>query len=201
MEKEVEEKRLLSIIRRMDLPFSSSFKVMKTMKIAKTVDHAWRLWMRSRAKGMINYDTKVVQRNRGGFYVPSDWNWERPFNEWNVIGSLSNFPPFPFPPFSRGTKEFKGFRGSSTIPEVRDLLIVRDSSGSMRPFARAMEEELANFKNAIMDSDENENILVARANFNSRLDIGGYVKIDDFNLDYKPGGATILYDTIIEGID
>lgn len=74
-----------------------------------------------------------------------------------------------------------------------------DQSGSMSSYTHDMKASLANFKSALTNSKEADEILVARADFNSRIDIGGYKKIDEFNTDFSAHGMTSLYDVIVDG--
>lgn len=74
-----------------------------------------------------------------------------------------------------------------------------DQSGSMSSYTHDMKTSLANFKSALTNSKEADEILVARADFNSRIDIGGYKKIDEFNTDFSAHGMTSLYDVIVDG--
>ena len=76
-----------------------------------------------------------------------------------------------------------------------------DQSGSMDMFQSEMRKALVDFKRAIENSKEAQKILVARANFSTRLAIGGYKKIGELDVDYQSNGMTVLYDTIIEGTD
>lgn len=86
--------------------------------------------------------------------------------------------------------------------EVVNLIFVAiDSSGSMSPYIKDMENSLNDFKDAIANSKEVDEILVARADFNTRIDIGGYKKINEFETQYDAMGMTVLYDVITEGAD
>lgn len=77
-----------------------------------------------------------------------------------------------------------------------------DESGSMDTFRSDMKKSLIDFKDALLNSKEVDEILVARANFyNNKTDIGGYKKIEDFDTDYETYGQTPLYDVIIEGTE
>lgn len=76
-----------------------------------------------------------------------------------------------------------------------------DVSGSMMSFEGDMRKSLAEFKTALTDSKEADEILVARANFNGTVDIGGYKKITEFDTSYGAIGMTALYDVIAEGTE
>ena len=86
--------------------------------------------------------------------------------------------------------------------EVINLIFVAiDGSGSMGMHITDMKDSLQSFKDAITDSKEVDEILVARANFNSYIDVGGYKKIIEFDTSYNATGGTLMYDVIIEGTD
>lgn len=74
-----------------------------------------------------------------------------------------------------------------------------DKSGSMMPFEDDMRKSLAEFKTALTDSKEADEILVARADFNDEVNIGGYKKITEFDTSYGTSGMTALYDVIADG--
>lgn len=76
-----------------------------------------------------------------------------------------------------------------------------DQSGSMNAFSTDMEQSLEEFKDALIHSQEAEEILVARANFKNAIDIGGYKKIDEFDADFQAAGCTAMYDAIVEGTE
>jgi hypothetical protein len=82
---------------------------------------------------------------------------------------------------------------------VNLIFIGVDCSGSMDCYVSDMGKELTDFKDAILNSKEADEILLARANFNDRVDICGYKKVDDFEVNYSAGGNTKLYDTIVIG--
>jgi len=87
--------------------------------------------------------------------------------------------------------------------EVVNLIFVGiDQSGSMSSYTRTMEDSLADFKVALSQSKEADEMLVARANFNdNKIDVGGYKKIEQFDSDYSASGMTPLYDVIVEGAE
>lgn len=74
-----------------------------------------------------------------------------------------------------------------------------DTSGSMCCFNNDMKQSLEEFKTALTDSKEVDEILVARANFDRNVDIGGYKKITEFDTSYTSCGSTALYDVIVDG--
>ena len=86
--------------------------------------------------------------------------------------------------------------------EVINLIFVAiDESGSMGMYVSDMKDSLQNFKDAITDSKEVDEILVARADFNNHINVGGYKKITEFDTNYNANGMTVLYDVIVEGAD
>lgn len=74
-----------------------------------------------------------------------------------------------------------------------------DRSGSMHSYERDMVKALGDFKDALANSKEADEILVARADFSDDAVIGGYKRISEFDTAYTTGGCTALYDTIIGG--
>lgn len=74
-----------------------------------------------------------------------------------------------------------------------------DQSGSMGTYTKDMVKSLCDFKEALLASDEEEEILAARANFEEHIEIGGYKRIREFNTDFQAGGCTAMYDAIIKG--
>lgn len=85
--------------------------------------------------------------------------------------------------------------------EVVNLIFVGiDQSGSMYNYESVMKTALVDFKDAITNSKEVDEMLVARANFNNNsIDVGGYKKIDEFDSNYKTSGMTPLYDVVVDG--
>lgn len=80
------------------------------------------------------------------------------------------------------------------------IFIAIDESGSMGGYIPDMKSNLKEFKTALTESKEADEMLVARANFHdSNIDIGGYKKIDDFDTSYDVFGMTPLYDVVMEG--
>ncbi len=76
-----------------------------------------------------------------------------------------------------------------------------DESGSMTPYINDMKSCLSEFKTALTDSKEADEILVARADFADDIKIGGYKKISEFDTGFATYGMTAMYDTIVEGSD
>lgn len=74
-----------------------------------------------------------------------------------------------------------------------------DQSGSMYSFTNDMKTSLNDFKDAIETSKEVDEILVARADFDNNINVGGYKKISEFDTTYHANGMTSLYDVIVDG--
>lgn len=76
-----------------------------------------------------------------------------------------------------------------------------DESGSMTPYKNSgdMEKCLTEFKTALQDSKEADEILVARADFSNTINIGGYKKISEFDTGFATYGMTAMFDTIVDG--
>lgn len=74
-----------------------------------------------------------------------------------------------------------------------------DESGSMTDYINDMKNCLSEFKTALTDSKEADEILVARADFADTVQIGGYKKISEFDTTYATYGCTAMYDTIVDG--
>ena len=86
--------------------------------------------------------------------------------------------------------------------EVVNLIMVEiDNSSSMEPYKNDMITSLNNFRDALQNSKEADEMLVARANFSSNIQVGGYKKIDQFDVNYSAGGMTAMYDAIVKGAD
>lgn len=83
--------------------------------------------------------------------------------------------------------------------EVNLMFLGIDQSGSMYPHISDMINELKTFKQSIINSKENEKILVSRADFSGSLNFRGYKKITEFDEDYSTYDCTRLYDVIVEG--
>lgn len=82
---------------------------------------------------------------------------------------------------------------------VNLMMIGVDCSGSMRQWKNDMVQCLTDFKDALENSKESNEILIARANFEDRVDIGGYKAIDEFDTAFHAGGCTALYDCVVIG--
>ena len=76
-----------------------------------------------------------------------------------------------------------------------------DQSGSMAIYNRDMKHALTEFREALMNSREADEILVARANFDSGIEVGGYKRIEEFYTGFTSGGCTAMYDAITEGTE
>lgn len=74
-----------------------------------------------------------------------------------------------------------------------------DESGSMDMWGNAMRNSLNEFKTALTDSKEADEILVARTDFSGNVKIGGYKKISEFDTQFMTQDMTALYDTIVNG--
>lgn len=74
-----------------------------------------------------------------------------------------------------------------------------DESGSMGSYVSDMKNCLSEFKTALTDSKEADEILVARADFTDSITVGGYKKISEFGTAYHASGMTSLYDAVAEG--
>ena len=76
-----------------------------------------------------------------------------------------------------------------------------DKSGSMGMYERDMVKALSDFKDALINSKECDEILVARADFSDSATVGGYKRITEFDTSYSTDGCTAMYDTIIDGTE
>lgn len=76
-----------------------------------------------------------------------------------------------------------------------------DQSGSMSMYKSDMKQSLSEFKNALINSKEADEILIARANFDSSIVVGGYKKIAEFDTAFETYGCTAMYDAITEGTE
>lgn len=74
-----------------------------------------------------------------------------------------------------------------------------DGSGSMSWYERAMRECLEHYKDAISNSKQADEMMVAKTVFNGTIRTGGYVAPEDFDTSYNAYGNTRLYDAIIDG--
>jgi len=82
---------------------------------------------------------------------------------------------------------------------VNLIFVGIDKSGSMGLYEDDMRKSLTEFKEALENSKEVDELLVARADFDHESDIGGYKKVSEFDVNYTTGGGTALYDLIMEG--
>lgn len=76
-----------------------------------------------------------------------------------------------------------------------------DESSSMTPYINSMKNCLSEFKTALTDSKEADEILVARADFADDIKIGGYKKISEFDTGFDVYGCTAMFDTIVNGAE
>lgn len=82
---------------------------------------------------------------------------------------------------------------------VNLMMIGIDRSGSMMRYRQDMIQCLLDFKNALSDSKDSNEILVARVDFDDSIDASGYKNIQEFDTNYAAGGCTAMYDAIMEG--
>lgn len=76
------------------------------------------------------------------------------------------------------------------------MVILIDISSSMTPYMSIMKDSLESFKQAILDSKEADEILVARGNFGDTVSISGYKNIKEFDTSYNLETMTSLYDMV-----
>ncbi len=74
-----------------------------------------------------------------------------------------------------------------------------DQSGSMDVYKQEMRQALTGFRDALKNSKEADEILVARANFDSEIAVGGYKRIEEFDTGFTACGCTAMYDAVVEG--
>lgn len=74
-----------------------------------------------------------------------------------------------------------------------------DQSYSMNPYRGDMEKCLKEFKNGLINSKNENEILIARSNFSDDVKTGGYKKISEFDTGYSVFNMTALYAAIIDG--
>lgn len=79
------------------------------------------------------------------------------------------------------------------------IFIGIDESGSMESYIADMKNCLSEFKAALTDSKEADEILVARADFSNTAIIGGYKKISEFDTSFDVDAMTAMFDTIVGG--
>lgn len=82
---------------------------------------------------------------------------------------------------------------------VNLIFVAVDRSGSMCKYVKDMMDCLKEFKGALTNSKECDEILLARADFDDNISIGGYKPIADFDTNYCANGMTALYDVTVEG--
>jgi len=82
---------------------------------------------------------------------------------------------------------------------VNLIFVGIDGSTSMYNFVSDMKNSLNDFKDALINSKEVDEILVARADFADRINVGGYKNVSEFDTNYQSYGMTALYDVIVEG--
>lgn len=83
---------------------------------------------------------------------------------------------------------------------VNLMFIGIDESTSMIPEIDTMRDCLAKFKDALINSKQAGDILIARADFNDAIKVGGYKHIDSLDTGYVADGCTHLYDVIVDGV-
>lgn len=84
---------------------------------------------------------------------------------------------------------------------VNLIFVGIDESYSMFPYNADMKNCMNEFKSALKDSKEADEILIARANFSDDTKIGGYKKISELDTGYTVYNMTALYDTITKGTE
>ena len=184
VEKQNEISKAYAMMTQLSMKFPVASAIMKHEGMASNDDEAWRLWLRAQAKGMMRYETRVIKPRLGNeSAVPSSWEWNDPVKDWNVLGSISSFPPYPFPPFSTGYKPSRGTPGSYRLPDVRDIVIARDSSGSMN---LAMDDDNGTWKGYIeslgyKSTKFNVSSLATYAALHSAVDRGANFAIVNFS--------------------
>lgn len=82
---------------------------------------------------------------------------------------------------------------------VFDFIV--DASGSMNSWATEMHESLEAARDAISGSKQNDEILIAKNNFNENIESFGYQFAKDMDTQYDPMGGTRLYDAIVGRVD
>lgn len=84
---------------------------------------------------------------------------------------------------------------------VNLIFIGIDESYSMCPYSADMKNCLNEFKAALINSKEADEILIARADFSDDVKVGGYKKISEFDTGYTVYNMTALYGTITQGTE
>lgn len=74
-----------------------------------------------------------------------------------------------------------------------------DQSYSMNPYRADMKKCLEEFKGGLINSKNENEILIARSDFSDEVKTGGYKKISEFDTGYSVFNMTALYAAIIEG--
>lgn len=82
---------------------------------------------------------------------------------------------------------------------VNLIFVGVDQSGSMYNHVADMKACLADFRDAITNSKEADEILLARANFASTVEVSGYKNVGGFDVGYVSSGCTLMNDLIIDG--
>lgn len=80
-------------------------------------------------------------------------------------------------------------------------VVAIDKSDSMDEYEYngVMSDCLKNFQEAILNSKQADEMLTAKITFGSSVDIGGFVKPEDFDCSYHTSGLTALNDSIVAG--
>lgn len=80
-------------------------------------------------------------------------------------------------------------------------VVAIDSSGSMCDYdddnSGIMNDCLKNFKSSILNSKQADEMLISKITFDNDVDIGGFVKPEDFDCSYSTRGCTALNDSIV----
>lgn len=88
-----------------------------------------------------------------------------------------------------------------TIGSLREADENRITTLFAEAYAQDMVKALSDFKDALINSKECDEILVARADFSDSATVGGYKRITEFDTSYSTDGCTAMYDTIIDGTE
>ncbi|MBP5633723.1 VWA domain-containing protein [Candidatus Saccharibacteria bacterium] len=75
--------------------------------------------------------------------------------------------------------------------------IAQDCSGSMDSYTPEMKKAIANFKQSIQDSKQDDEMLVSLTTFESNVQSSGYQNVADISTDFCARGCTSMYDAII----
>ena len=79
------------------------------------------------------------------------------------------------------------------VENVNLISVLIDISGSMDKYASDMQQAIAEFKKALEQSKEVDEILLSRIDFDSSFNKDGYKPVAAFNTGYSTGGTTNLY--------